>query len=289
MIVKWQLPAGNSGSKIFIFLNWLRCFVLEYTRRFFWRRVCALFIDILVIYALVTLLAAAVQPFTKVVIFAPSPINSHSCGPVSDLKESAFAVELLNVQPGESVSATLCKTSAAGLLQKALLTIGVTKVEDNVSKTRHLRYPVDADLNPIASINIESLVSLLLPLFFALMLTHSGTTIGKKILGLVVRDNANVHSTLGTFLKREYLRFFPIVVWSLLTLFLGGVYFSPADLPEAAQQLESMSVLFQYLWLFVILQLVVLVFYGVNLIRWRGKMFYDQICDLEVGRVGVDA
>jgi uncharacterized RDD family membrane protein YckC len=139
------------------------------------------------------------------------------------------------------------------------------------TRSRNLPVPLDAQLKPITPWTPQAPLGIVLLIAgSALWLRASGgRTPGKWLLGLRVlrRD------TRRRWLWREVLRLWPLFLNSLLTLNLS-LMIDIIGIPSFTLIAATVVVEFA----------VVLAYYALPLIRWRGQMHYDRICGTTVTR-----
>lgn len=257
-------------------------------KRYFWRRLFAYVIDLLICGVLVTIVAVALNGVFSSAILAPSFIESTTCEAQDDLFTVERMNELLPLEPGQSHQQILCKQT--NMLTTSFYITELQKVwtKENTNLSLNLSYYSDENGNQRAYISSEPFVYLLAPFLFALFLSRWGLTPGKRMLGLVVSDEALERPDLTSALKRECLKgsiFFIFALQELYTMFTTN----NLDLDEFAKLVQSIPAELEQVSFSDILTLdLALAIAGLwllfgSFIRWRGRTYWDRFANLNTG------
>jgi uncharacterized RDD family membrane protein YckC len=250
--------------------------------RLFWLRALALLLDLALASVVAVLLAAAAQPFVAVKLEARTLINYQSCEDVTEKVRNSETAAALSLQPGETFSATVCEKSSLGLMKQRRLTFTASKQDGNIQRNRSLYYPVNESLEQIAVFDTQPLELMLTPLALGLWAGWRGRTPGKALVGLALAADRPDGKTLSVMLGREYLRLLPFAALGLAGFI---AYFSGAGDFRAEEYAEIVKTGASTLWASALQSAAAFLFFAphlANLIRWRGRMFYDRIFGFEV-------
>lgn len=239
-------------------------------------------IDVVSLTLAITLIAALAQPFLSIQLSVPSPGGSWVCKNVSDLKHSAYIPPLLNASNEEKIVAVVCETTSMGLLGKRVLTVNAVKVEGRVTTSRGINIVVDEELTPLTHIDLTNIIYLIMPLFFAIALATTGTTLGKRIMRLKLHNQSGQPLSIARYVGREYLRYLPWIIPAAIGLLASPLVFNPSDIELLISKLDDFQFVANILLATGVATVIIVVVYLVSLLRWRGHMFYDKITGFEV-------
>lgn len=253
---------------------------MEQEPRYFWRRSSATVIDSLLISLIVFVLYLPLTAlFPNQFIIQSSPLASTSCTSLSSPPESFLQALPNNFYPQDTkVRYQQCEITSFLVGKKYLGTTSATilmQIDPIKISTRSYSKPTDKNGNPIPGQDYQNIlgliVSILIPSVF--LTFWSGRTIGKMVFG--IRVKADNQSSLGLFIKRESLKYFPILVVALIAI---PVWISDTTF-EADLISQSSGVV--YLAMISIL-LISAIWYILPLMRWDGQMPYDRLTGLKV-------
>ena len=251
-------------------------------------RSIAFIIDILFVGLIFVLLVTPVKNITELSFSVSGGIYTKRCGTVTDLKESSYIADLMKADSRETFTAYYCQITTFGLLENHYLTFQLSKKDGNRTQSKSLGFAVGKNLKPVKHIDLSPFFLLRFPLILALMTARWHRTFGKLVMKIEVKGNADEKKGIVMSIAREYLKFAPIVIIALGTLVGGQVVVDPSDLPELVETLGAISLdnqmLLISLFFVPILAVIIFIFYLVDLIRWKGAMFYDRILKFRVGR-----
>lgn len=154
--------------------------------------------------------------------------------------------------------------------------------------TFHVTLPVDKNLNFASYIDVEPYYYLLLLVYFILFNFFMGSTPGKYSLGLkLVTKNRN-YPSLSNSIKREVLRFSPILI-----IVLGEFIFSLTQESVNLDDPEVIRSLFRtisapassgalVLLISNTIAVILAVVFVITWIRWREQILYDRVSGLYV-------
>lgn len=260
--------------------------------RYFWRRLGAYAVDIIIFQIAFTLLFLALSAVTPWDLTLPF-LQKQQCeeatsGPLIPKIEAEWPL-----QPGEVRSNQLCRISWLGSKGYTVFVTIVTSQDGSATTRRAFSVPVDGNGNPIdpnvTARPTSSIVLLLLPFAFALCSASGNRTPGKRLTKVrvaTVEDGA-LPFTLAA--KREVLKFLPLMLlaaFNLVSLYLLRPFLPPID--QLIQQARDTSLLSANGFFAVtgalapLLFVFALVWWVFPLIAWRGQTFYDRFCDTMV-------
>lgn len=254
-------------------------------KKYFWRRVFAYNIDLLICGFLATILVIALNGIFSVNILAPSLINSTSCEVRNDIFTPKRMNELLPLEHGQSHRQILCNQT--NMLTTSFFITHLRKVwtDGNMNYSVNINFYSDENGKQLTYISSDPFLLLLAPFVFALFLARQGQTLGKRMLGLTVYNDAFEKPDFKSALKREYLK----AIFFVLAAF-GGLYsmFSiiSFDIDEAAETMQALATQLEQsnLLIWATMGAVVISvsfwFHFGSFIRWRGQTYWDQFTNL---------
>jgi len=263
--------------------------VMEIMPRYFWRRVFAYFIDLLMIALFFTVLAVAINSVFKTNLMAPSIVNSKYCKQANFLSKERFN-KIFPEEPGVTRNQIVCKITTMGITSYLEGILVWESKDDKSSFRKTLSLPIDSKGNRVEIFSLDPLMYLVAPLFFALLISRGGSTIGKRWMGLRVVDKLGEIPNLKTALKREYIKGAIFVLGSLSGFY--EIYFSYGlQFEEAGDSLKSLDSLISASGGFAVL-IAIGAFIGLaifwftfgSFIRWRGQTYWDRWTRLFVNR-----
>lgn len=254
-----------------------------------WRRLIALLIDYSLIYIMVPVAIALIQPNIETKIQVPSLINTQACELASELGIYEGTTEQMKHEKYQSQPAAKCRFSSNGFLEKNYLILRVGYVEGNGTYTKSISILVNSNLEAIPLFDLSPFLYTLVPLVFAVILFIFGNTPGKKILSLYLENQTKEKRTLVRYIKREYLRNFPIVGIGIYQILFGIIYHPPVDIETEIANIKSIilenSGAFTSLLVTISLVIIVILPYPLSLRRWNGIFFYDKATGFDVHKL----
>lgn len=247
--------------------------------RYFFRRALAYLVDALTVGIPLAIVAAALHSWVGLPVHAPSLINSKNCENVSIIAPEEQA-RLLPPGEGQIMFQVLCKVRYMMLTEQRILTMGNQLGPESGKNSRFISFQVDENGNQITTWSMDPLLYLILPFFLAMQLNRKGTTIGKRMLNLQVRNDNGALPTLSQGLKREFFKGLPLVLLALVYIWENIAYaqFSIEDIAELVRQypLDGGPPIWPFFLRQALIGLAVFVFLLGSFIVWRGKTFWDR-------------
>lgn len=259
-------------------------------KKYFWRRSFAYIIDLLVCWLLLTIVVITLNSVFSTNIVSPSPLTRTSCELRDDLFTTKRMNELLPLEEGQSHQQILCKQTNIPIISFFFTQLQKIWSEGNLNYSRHISYYSDENGKQVPYISSGPFFYLFAPLLFALFLTKSGQTPGKRMLGLTVYNSNFNPPDLKSALKREYLKAPSFVIAALFGLYTMLSIYS-FDIDEAAELLQAYSVHLEEsnfiipTILSVVLGSIVFWFQFGSFIRWRGQTYWDQFTNLNTNLI----
>ncbi len=257
--------------------------VMEFMPRFFWRRAFAFFIDLLVVAILFTVIAVGVNSVFKINLMAPGFVKSTYCKPADFISKERFE-KIFPDEPNVVRSQYICKYTTMGITSINLgLLMRQTSV-DGVGYNQKISLPIpsiDREILPMEYLLLDTIMYLLAPLLFALMISRYGKTIGKRWMGLTVADISGKKPSLMTAIRREYIKGILFVLISLSGLYelFQSSGLSYEDIALSLGPLTEMQ-LFNRFGVGIALAIggfvVVFWFTFGSFIRWRDQTYWDR-------------
>ena len=266
-------------------------------KRWLLRRAVAFVIDWIIVSLGVLIVVFALQVATGLSFKTTEIVTLKSCRnidivPAETLR--SFGIDLSKAQHIQQV----CKHSNLGLAHYYKTTIEIQRFVNGATETKGIYYNSDSEGKPAPVIPLDWIVPLLAPLLFAFQLSLKKSTYGKLIMSLDVVTTEDSTPTLWAALRRELLKFSPLIILALFDLgstlsWLNG--WDP-EIPTVAQIVEEVAPLIAestdnsldqplvFAWFTFpnLLALAALIFYLASFIRWRGQTYWDQFAGLKV-------
>jgi len=264
--------------------------------RYFWRRVAAYLIDVIIIeFALILffLIVSIGTPWNlSIPLFQSNQCSPMASGPLIEKIEAQWPLK-----PGETRVNKLCHVSWLGSDGYNLLFSSVSSKEGATTYTRSFSAVVDKNGSPIdprtnSNAPMSDLVLLIIPLVLAYGSADGRRTPGKRLLSLQVTTVEDSSPGFGTELKREVLKFLPLIVLSLLSV--GSFLMTKAGsddldlvIERGIQTARDSSLLSAdgattSILLPPIVVILGLIWWIYPLIIWRGQTFYDRFSNCKV-------
>lgn len=250
-------------------------------RRFFPRRVAALIVDGLLFYAVVWALGLLLQPIIPIRVLIPSPFGGYVCQAAELNKNTSQAVTWLAPQYGETISLGDCTSSLFGLDERRMITVAAIRRDGNMRFTRSISYLSNSEQEPIPYIDLQVPMLILMPGIFAFILAKMGSTPGKALFKLAVRNRDNSRANMRQYFIREYLKNLPVIILAGLTLAVTPIVLFPVDYPRLAERVQGGAAT-PLLILSGVIAVIGIAVFLVSFFRWRGAMFYDHFAGVEV-------
>ncbi|MFT4180613.1 MAG: RDD family protein [Rhizobium sp.] len=264
--------------------------------RYFWRRVAAYLIDVIIIeiaLILFFLILSLVTPWDlSIPLFQSTQCSQTASGPLIEKIEAQWPLE-----PGETRVNKLCHVSWLGSDGYNLLLSSVSSKDGATTYARSFSAAVDKNGNPVdpgtnGNALMSDVVLLIIPLVLAYGSADGRRTPGKRLLSLQVTTVEDNSPGFGAELKREVLKFLPLIVLSLLSVtsfFMTKAGNDDLDLViERGIQTARDSNLLSAdgatasLLLPPIVLILGLIWWIYPLIIWRGQTFYDRFSNCKV-------
>ncbi|QND47416.1 RDD family protein [Rhizobium lusitanum] len=264
--------------------------------RHFWRRVVAYLVDVIIIEIALVILFFALSMVTpwnlSIPFFQNRQCSPAASGPLAEKVEAQWPLK-----PGETRVNELCHISWLGSEGYDLFISSVSSHDGAMTYTRSFSAAVDKSGNPVDSgtaVNtlMSVVVLLIMPLALAYGSANGRRTPGKRLLSLHVATVDGGPPGLSTELKREVLKFLPIVILALLNIIW---FFVPkpvqTDFDHLIQQMIQQardgnivaaggSTVSGSLTLIVLI--LGLIWWIYPLIVWRGQTLYDRFSGCKV-------
>lgn len=256
-------------------------------KRFFLARAAAYIIDILSIGLVFSAIVIFLNIYTPTNIYPPALINFTECEQ-SLVLSSERMQELLPLQPGEKHNQLVCTVRPMLVTQYNVTRL--LRVSDNrkTKAVNYLDYTSNKQGNPVTIYGSEPIFYLLLPLILAFTTFRTSKTLGKRIMTLCVLNDELQKPTLKQCLIREYFKFLPFVIMSIIGIY---DYFQnyTFDLDASAKILKDTidnSNSSSGIWAaFAFGAIIFIAFIWHQLgsfIRWKGKTYWDRLAGLQV-------
>ncbi|WP_174800866.1 RDD family protein [Martelella limonii] len=260
--------------------------------RLFWRRFAALIVDGFLFLLLASLVTAAVTlavPSLRPALSAPV-FSLKSCEPAeTDIAVFRELESVWTSSVDDPPALVLCTIDGLFMQQKRVALIaGEDTMASGQPYIKSIAVQLDADGNPIfPSPLIEKVVSaaemLLFPLALALAGILFGATPGKRLMRILVAEGplrtASSAPSEKTAIMREYLKFWPVCIFAILSVVLAAQMPNPTSIAEAASMLESFDPDLRILThTFVLGGTTLLLLFGWWIwpfMIWRSRTWYD--------------
>ncbi|MBB3607622.1 RDD family protein [Rhizobium sp. BK602] len=264
--------------------------------RYFWRRVAAYLIDLIIIEVALILFFLILSIVTSwnlsVPLFQSSQCSPTASGPLIEKIEAQWPLK-----PGETRVNELCHVSWLGSDGYYLFLSSVSSKDGATTYARSFSAAVDKNGNPIdpgtnSNALMSDVVLLIIPLALAYGSANGRRTPGKRLLSLHVATVEDSPPGFRTELKREALKFLPLIILSLLS-FINFFVTKPGGLDfdlliergiQTARDgnlLSTDSATTSILLPPIVLTLG-LIWWIYPLIIWRGQTFYDRFSNCKV-------
>ena len=256
-------------------------------KRYFWRRLAAFVVDLLLAYVVAGVALTAIDAATGGNFYYWGGIATRTAcneAPPSPLLDEVDAHFPLASSWSRAV--IFCEQAALGGKTRHILGVNDWMQDGNLTKTSSFTIPVTEAGNQFDStlkLDPTTLVAYALMLGWA---WAAGRSPGKRLLGLVVHPVASADETGPQRFRRELLRLGPLAMFSLVevVVVLAGWWF--VDTLPAHLRLMHFVVgnLFLLVIVYTALALPFAVYYLFPILRWRGQMFYDRLAGTVVVR-----
>ena len=263
--------------------------------RYFWRRVFAFLGDLLLAGLFFGILVFVVDLAVPIKIVAPEVPKFNTCSEPRTLISEETMHTILPLKEGEVHYQALCKTTNGFFSTFYTTVIGKQWSEGSQTKDTKISYNSDRDGVPVSVLFTDPFFAILVPLLFAVILSRYGTTPARHLFILAVCDENEQPPSLLSALKREYLKWLPMVVGSVFSM--QDIY-KPSEfiddktlyseLVKAASDLDKLAetttnevtiVTSDYL-LLAVFAILFFGFYFGSFIFWRGQTFWDRFARL---------
>ncbi|MCR9237824.1 MAG: RDD family protein [Alphaproteobacteria bacterium] len=255
--------------------------------RYFIRRVFAYLIDFIFVSIVFAFMTVALNSIFDVQFIAPELYKSTTCVPEQIVSADRMQ-ELLPTSAGQVHHQSICRTTNMGLTTHYTVVLNRSGITDNGNASTTIEYLADESGKQIIAYSMEPFLVLLAPLLFAGLITMRGKTFGKQVLGLVIFDRHLEKPKLLAALKREYLKALFFVLGGLFGIY-GMFQNSSENLDQLAENLNSFvaSIGGAGFWLLMGFGLALLLAFfwytfG-SFIRWRGRTYWDNWSNFDVG------
>lgn len=259
--------------------------------RHFWRRLGACLIDITIFRIVFTLLFLALSTVLPWDVTLPFLKNERcditTSGPLVAKMEAEWPL-----QSGETRTNQLCGISWLGSKGYYLFVSKVASQQGKTNWVRAISVPVDENGNPIdqnaADRPSSDMLLLILPLAFAYCSAGGRRTLGKRLLSLRIKTVEDDALPLGLAVKREMLKFLPLMLLAIFNLASLFIPQPPVPIEQMIQQARDPN-LFTATGLFALtgalapmLFVFTLIWWFYPLFIWRGQTLYDRFCDTKL-------
>ncbi|OHV21654.1 hypothetical protein BBJ66_08855 [Rhizobium sp. RSm-3] len=260
--------------------------------RYFWQRLAAFAIDILIFQAIILVAAYNISTALPPSLRFPG-WSSIECVPEVPSQLAKQIEAGWPLKPNELRTTAICELRQFGFGKyRYLQTTVLMEPWDYVTPTQVLTIPLDADGNPVArtipaySNLISGIASTaLIMLAFACFSANSRRTVGKAVFFLEVTTVDGKGPDFGTALKREILKFSPNLLFSAAAF---AISLFPA---YPTRDFDALLAMFQdgytpsdisTIWLYGIWTVTIMAWWLLPLAEWKGQVFYDRICACKV-------
>ena len=197
-------------------------------------------------------------------------VRSYACQLVNAITPEVAAL-IAPVQPN---AASICRRFVYGIDNG--LTLAVTYDQTRTAHTeshRTLAFADDANGIPVSPFFPQVLIDAMLLILGGILLAHSGRTPGKWLLGLRVLHLTGLYPAIG----RGAARLGPYLLITSLGPMTGML---------SAPAIKALAALFLLQLTFAVgtIMALMLAWYVVPMLRWRGKMPWDRLSATEVIR-----
>jgi uncharacterized RDD family membrane protein YckC len=260
--------------------------------RYFWRRVVAYLIDIVIIEIALVLLffvLSLVTPWNlSIPFFQNRQCALATTGPLVEKVEASWPLK-----PGETRFNQLCHISWLGSEGYDLFVSSVSSKDGAMTYTRSVSSVVDKGGNPIdpntmIGTPMSYVVLLIIPLALAYGSSNGRRTPGKRWLSLRIATIDDRPPAFGTELKREVLKFLPLIIIACISIidFLIAKPVAP-NFDQLIQQVRdgnitAVTILTVAGSLTPIVLIFGLIWWTYPMIVWRGQTLYDRLADCKV-------
>jgi uncharacterized RDD family membrane protein YckC len=258
--------------------------------RLFWRRVFAYLIDMAVFEVLFSMLlsvVALVIPLNVgMPLFQSTRCEQVDSGPLVEKVENEWPLK-----PGEKRQNQICHVTR--LIGQDTVFFETAVISGNPDggafSSRSVSTPLGQNgepINPVSSPMGTLAGFLLIPLAFAYFSANGRRTLGKKILSLRVTTIEGGSPNLSMEVKREFLKFLPVILFAGASLVGAAIAATPDQSFETmirAMRDGTAATTTPILASAVIL-IGTFLWWALPLVKWRGQMFYDRFCGCEVRR-----
>lgn len=262
-------------------------------QRYFWRRCCALVIDLLLLGMVVTLLAGITNKAIGTNLVAPGLIKTTQCQPVELFSAEQMQTYFPLRENGSHVQVR-CDTTNFFVTSYSIAQIGMDwKVGATTYRSR-INYPVNKRGELVRVFQADFVLYILAPFVFAYFLSRRKATLGKSWMSVWVVDQRNGPPDFRNAFIREGVKFLPVILFGAYSLYSEITIYGPAvtstefieaslkPLAEASDQLQNLSwINFTPVILFIIA--MIWFFFG-SFIRWNGQAYWDRVAHLYVVR-----
>lgn len=260
------------------------------TKRYFWRRSFAYVLDILICGLMATIISITLNNVFSTRVLAPSQIKSGECEIRDDLFSADRMNELLPLEDGQMHQQILCKQTNMLFTSFYITTLNKSWKGGNKNYNVHISYHSDENGKQLTYISSEPFLYLLAPFLFALFLTKYGQTPGKRLLGLIVYNDALEKPDIKSALKREYFKAVVFVIGALASFYTmyKAINF---NIDEAATTVQSLAAALEQSNRFIptitgfATAALVFWFHFGSFIRWRGTTYWDKFSSLTTHHV----
>lgn len=236
------------------------------------RRSLALFIDLLLVSVVTTLLMyPLVLNNTDKIRFSNGSLRLTKCWQSKNGPQ-----ELIDIARGQAISKLIiCQNKPFFILENGLtaeLVFNINQSDNGNYKataTKSITLPIDSQGNPITPVSPQGMLDLFLVIVGSALLLSmkEGKTPGKRVMGIRV-----INVSRQAALRREFWRFFPIILFMPLTAM-------PA-MPTLFLNLQ----IWHFLAIFVTVSVFLLWYYAYPMTRWNGALRHDTIAGTKVVR-----
>ena len=249
--------------------------------RFFWRRVFAYLIDLMVLAAFLSALAVLLNVVSDTKFMAPSFVNSKYCKPANFMSSERFD-NIIPVEPGVLRSQSVCKYTTMGVTTSYIGVLASQSKKNGITHKSQISLPIDKNGNRIRMFPLDPIMYLFAPLFFALLISRYGKTDGKRWMGLRVTNKYENAPDFKTAMKREYIKGLPLVISALVGIVEVYLYME-MDFESSVILLDNMTGLLNFVGGFgvafavgISISIALFWFMFGSFIRWRGQSYWDR-------------
>lgn len=175
-------------------------------KRYFWRRILAYVVDLVLLTLVVSILASALNPILPVKLIVPLSHYSSACETRNDISTQAEFIKLLPKESDQIHTWKICRQNNMFISRTHVTILSKSWPSETATRSVDIGYVSDKNGHKINAISLLALIYLLAPFVFAVLQKRFDQTPGKAIFSLTIRADNSVRPTIWNLLIREYLK-----------------------------------------------------------------------------------